>query len=158
MCFRWLPIREKNLFPAILPFWRLVIGFYLRTLNFFDYFQNSVTVKSREGYCGTKISSKLALFASFRCLPIEGIFLQILYNSQIFVLINEIIKCFFNVVAGFRRSYRLPIEEIYFRRTNLAFSIRYISEQISRLKLRHGRMRQLLGSMTANLNTAPTNT
>ena len=30
MCFRWLPIREKNLFFAILPFWRLFIGFYLR--------------------------------------------------------------------------------------------------------------------------------
>jgi hypothetical protein len=106
-----------------------------------------VTVKSREGYCGTKISSKLALFASFRCLPIEGTFLQILYNSRIFVLINEIIKCFFNYLAGFRRSHRLPIEEIYFRRTNSAFSIRYIGEKISRLNLRHGRVRQSMGSM-----------
>lgn len=106
-----------------------------------------MTVKSREGYCGTKISSKLALFASFRYLPIEGTFLQILYNSRFFVLINESIKCFFYYLAGFRRSHRLPIEEIYFRRTNLAFSIRYISEQISRLKLRHGRVRQSMGSM-----------
>ena len=100
-----------------------------------------MTVKSREGYCGTKISSKLALFASFRCLPIEGTFLQILYNSQIFVLINEIIKCFFNVVAGFSRSRRLLLEGTFYRRTNSAFSIRYISELISRLKLRHGRVK-----------------
>ena len=97
-------------------------------------------------------------FRLSRCLPIEGTFLQILYNSQIFVLINEIIKCFSNVVAGFSRSRRLLLEGIFYRRTNSAFSIRYISEQISRLKLRHGRMRQLLGSMTANVNTAPTNT
>ena len=89
---------------------------------------------------------------------LRGLFLQILYNSRIFVLINEIIKCIFNYLAGFRRSHRLPIEEIYFRRTNSAFSIRYINEQISRLNLRHGRVRQLLGSMTANMNTAPTNT
>ena len=109
----------------------------LEVINFFDYFQNSVTVKSREGYCGTKISSKLALFASFRCLPIEGTFLQILYNSRIFVLINEIIKCFFNVVAGFSRSRRLLLEGMFYRRTNSAFSIRYISEQLSCLKLRH---------------------
>ena len=97
-------------------------------------------------------------FRLSRCLPIEGTFLQILYNSQIFVLINEIIKCFSNVVAGFSRSRRLLLEGMFYRRTNSAFSIRYISEQISRLKLRHGRMRQLLGSMTANVNTAPTNT
>ena len=114
-----------------------------------------MTVKSREGYCGTKISSKLALFASFRCPPIEGTFLQILYNSQIFVLINEIIKCFFNFVAGFRRSHRLPIEEIYFCRTNLAFSIRYIGEKISRLNLRHGRVRQSLGSVDSKFEYCP---
>ena len=64
---------------------------------------------------------KVADFRLSRCLPIEGTFLQILYNSRIFVLINEIIKCFFYYLAVFRRSHRLPIEEIYFRRTNLAF-------------------------------------
>lgn len=94
-----------------------------------------------------EFSRKGLFFSHSRCLPIEGTFLQILYISQIFVLINEIIKCFFNFVAGFRRSHRLPIEEIYFRRTNLAFSIRYIGEKISRLKLRHGRVRQSMGSM-----------
>ena len=86
-------------------------------------------------------------FSHSRGLPIEGTFLQILYISQIFVLINEIIKCFFNFVAGFRRSRRLLLEGIFYRRTNLAFSIRYISEQISRLNLRHGRVRQSMGSM-----------
>ena len=105
-----------------------------------------------------EFSRKGLFFSHSRCLPIEGTFLQILYISQIFVLINEIIKCFFNFVAGFRRSHRLPIEEIYFRRTNLAFSIRYIGEKISRLNLRHGRVRQSLGVWVANLNTAPTNT
>ena len=105
-----------------------------------------------------EFSRKGLFFSHSRCLPIEGTFLQILYISQIFVLINEIIKCFFNFVAGFRRSHRLPIEEIYFRRTNSAFSIRYIGEKISRLNLRHGRVRQSMGSMTANVNTAPTNT
>ena len=105
-----------------------------------------------------EFSRKGLFFSHSRCLPIEGTFLQILYNSQIFVLINEIIKCFSNVVAGFSRSRRLLLEGMFYRRTNLAFSLRYISEQISRLKLRHGLMRQLLGSMTANMNTAPTNT
>ena len=62
---------------------------------------------------------------------------------------------FFNYLAGFRRSHRLPIEEIYFRRTNLAFSIRYISERISRLKLRHGRARQLLGSKDSKFEYCP---
>ena len=84
-----------------------------------------------------EFSRKGLFFSHSRCLPIEGTFLQILYNSRIFVLINESIKCFFYYLAGFRRSHRLPIEGIYFRRTNSALSIRYISEQISRLKLRH---------------------
>ena len=105
-----------------------------------------------------KFPLNLPFLLRFAAYLLRGLFLQILYNSRIFVLINEIIKCFFNYLAGFRRSHRLPIEEIYFRRTNSALSIRYISEQILRLKLRHGRMRQLLGSMTANMNTAPTNT
>ena len=65
---------------------------------------------------------------------------------------------FLKKVADFSHSRCLPIEGSFYFRTNSAFSIRYISEQISRLKLRHGRMRQLLGSMIANLNTAPTNT
>ena len=70
-------------------------------------------------------SENLALFSLFRCLPLRGIFfksakkstsrwlpiresfLQTLYNSQIFVLINEIIKIFsiswrvFVVLAGY---------------------------------------------------------
>lgn len=37
---------------------------------------------------------KVADFRISRCLPIEGIFWQTLYNSQLFVLINEIIKIF----------------------------------------------------------------
>ena len=105
-----------------------------------------------------EFSRKGVFFSHSRCLPIEGTFLQILYNSQIFVLINEIIKCFSNVVAGFSRSRRLLLEGMFYRRTNSAFSIRYINEQISRLNLRHGRVRQLLGSMIANMNTAPINT
>ena len=102
-----------------------------------------------------EFSRKGLFFSHSRCLPIEGTFLQILYISQIFVLINEIIKCFFNFVAGFHRSHRLPIEEIYFRRTNLAFSIRYIGEKISRLNLRHGRVRQSLGSMDSKFEYCP---
>ena len=90
--------------------------------------------------------SRKGLFFSYsRCLPIEGTFLQILYNSQIFVLINEIIKCFFNVVAGFSRSRRLLLEGMFYRRTNSAFSIRYIGEKISRLNLRHGTCEVLIG-------------
>ena len=58
----------------------------------------------------------------------------------------------------FSHSRCLPIEGTFYHGTIFAFSIRYISEQISRLKLRHGRVRQSLGSMTANLNTAPINT
>ena len=98
---------------------------------------------------------KVANFRLSRCLPIEGTFLQILYNSRIFVLINEIIKCFFNVVAGFSRSRRLLLEGMFYRRTNSAFSIRYISEQISRLNLRHGRVRQSLGSVDSKFEYCP---
>ena len=47
----------------------------------------------------------------------------------------------------FSHSRCLPIEGIFYRRTNLAFSIRYIGEKISRLNLRHGRVRQSMGSM-----------
>ena len=61
---------------------------------------------------------------------------------------------FLRNVADFSHSRWLLLERIFCRRTNSAFLIRYISEQLSRLKLRHGRMRQLLGSMIA----APTNT
>ena len=94
-----------------------------------------------------EFSRKGLFFSHSRCLPIEGTFLQILYISQIFVLINEIIKCFFNFVADFSHSRWLLLEGIFYRRTNSAFPIRYISEQISRLKLRHGRVRQSLGSV-----------
>ena len=102
MCFRWLPIREKNLFFAILPFWRLFIGFYLRALNSrAKFFEKSAT------------------------------------NSRRMKIIYEFLK----KVADFRLSRCLPIEGTFYRRTNSAFSIRYISEQILRLKLRHGRVK-----------------
>ena len=64
-------------------------------------------------------------------------------NSRRMKIIYEFLK----KVADFRLSRCLPIEGTFYRRTNSAFSIRYISEQISRLNLRHGRVRQLLGSM-----------
>ena len=70
----------------------------------------------------------------------------------------KIIYEFLKKVAGFSRSRRLLLEGMFYRRTNSAFSIRYIGEKISRLNLRHGRVRQSMGSMTANVNTAPTNT
>ena len=41
-----------------------------------------------------EFSRKGLFFSHSRCLPIEGTFLQILYISQFFVLINEIIKIF----------------------------------------------------------------
>ena len=98
---------------------------------------------------------KVADFRLSCCLPIEGTFLQILYNSQIFVLINEIIKCFSNVVAGFSRSRRLLLEGIFYRRTNSAFSIRYIGEKISRLNLRRGCVRQSMDSMDIKFEHCP---
>ena len=55
----------------------------------------------------------------------------------------------------FNHSRCLPIEGIYFRRTNSAFSIWYISEQISRLNLRHGRVRQSLGSVDSKFEYCP---
>ena len=54
---------------------------------------------------------------------------------------------FFQFRGGFKLFRCLPIEGIFYRRTNLAFSIRYISEKILRLNLRHGRVRQSLGSV-----------
>ena len=62
---------------------------------------------------------------------------------------------FLQKVADFSHSLCLPIEGIFYRRTNLAFSIRYISERISRLKLRHGRARQLLGSKDSKFGYCP---
>ena len=102
-----------------------------------------------------KFPLNLPFLLRFAAYLMRGLFLQILYNSLIFVLINEIIKCFFNFVAGFRCSHRLPIEGIYFRRTNSAFSIRYIGEKISRLNLRHGRVRQSLGSVDSEIEYCP---
>ena len=123
MCFRRLPNREKNLFFAILPFWHLFVGYYLRTLNFFDYFQNSVTVKIRGVY-----------FRYFSWLPLKGTFHLFLEqnslkksatNSGRMKTIYEFLK----KVADFSHSRWLPIEGIFYRRTNLAISIRYISEK-----------------------------
>lgn len=55
----------------------------------------------------------------------------------------------------FSHSRCLPIEGIFYRRTNLAFSIRYISEKILRLNLRHGRVRQSLGSVDREFEYCP---
>ena len=55
----------------------------------------------------------------------------------------------------FSHSRCLPIEGIFYRRTNLAFSIRYIGEKISRLNLRHGRVRQSLGSVDSEFEYCP---
>ena len=67
----------------------------------------------------------------------------------------KIIYEFLKKVVDFRLSRCLPIEGIYFRRTNLAFSIRYISEKILRLNLRHGRVRQSLGSVDSEFEYCP---
>ena len=62
---------------------------------------------------------------------------------------------FFQFRGGFKLFCCLPIEGIFYRRTNLAFSIRYISEKILRLNLRHGRVRQLLGSIDSKFEHCP---
>ena len=62
---------------------------------------------------------------------------------------------FFQFRGGFKLFRCLPIEGIFYRRTNLAFSIRYISEQISPLKLRHGHVRQLWGGMDSKIEYCP---
>ena len=116
MCFRWLPIREKNLFFAILPFWRLFIGFYLRTLNSRAKFFEKSATNSRRLKTIYEFLQKVAVFKLFRCLPIDGIF---------------------------------------YRRTNSAFSTRYISEQILCLNLRHGCVRQSMGSMDSKFGYCP---
>ena len=67
----------------------------------------------------------------------------------------KIIYEFLKKVVDFRLSRCLPIEGIYFRRTNSAFSIRNIGEKISRLKLRHGRVRQSLGSVDSKFEYCP---
>ena len=62
---------------------------------------------------------------------------------------------FLKKVVDFRLSRCLPIEGMFYRRTNLAFSIRYISEKILRLNLRHGRVRQSLGSVDSESEYCP---
>ena len=58
-------------------------------------------------------------------------------------------------MSDFSHSRCLPIEGTFYFRTNSAFSIRYISEQISRLNLRHGRVRQSLGSVDSKFEYCP---
>ena len=55
----------------------------------------------------------------------------------------------------FSHSRCLPIEGTFYHRTNFAVSIRYIDEQISRLNLRHGRVRQSLGSVDSKFEYCP---
>jgi hypothetical protein len=43
---------------------------------------------------------------------LERYFLQTLYNSRIFVLLDEVMKYFFDFVAVFSHSRRLPLEGI----------------------------------------------
>ena len=67
----------------------------------------------------------------------------------------KIIYEFLKKVAGFSRSRRLLLEGMFYRRTNSAFSIRYIGEKISRLNLRHRRVRQSLGSVGSKFEYCP---
>ena len=52
-------------------------------------------------------------FYQFRWLPNRKEFLQTLYNSRIFVLLDEVIKYFFDFVAGFSHSRCLPLRGIF---------------------------------------------
>ena len=90
-------------------------------LNLFDYFQNSVTVKSRG-----------VSFCWFRRLLLRGTFnfsRKVLRKSQQRIVGDWKIYEFLKKVADFRLSRCLPIEGTFYRRTNLTFSIRYISEK-----------------------------
>ena len=49
-------------------------------------------------------------FYQFHWLPNREEFLQTLYNSRIFVLLDEVMKYFFDFVAVFSHSRCLPIE------------------------------------------------
>jgi len=62
---------------------------------------------------------------------------------------------FLRNVADFSHSRWLLLEGIFYRRTNSAFSIRYISEQISRLKLRHGTCEAINGSVDSKFGYCP---
>ena len=53
------------------------------------------------------------LFADLAGYLIERNFLQTLYNSRIFVLLDEVIKYFFDFVAGFSHSRCLPLRGIF---------------------------------------------
>ena len=59
-----------------------------------------------------EIFFKSAKMSPSHWLPIRESFLQTLYNSRIFVLLNEVIKYFFDFVAGFSLFRRLPIEGV----------------------------------------------
>ena len=52
-------------------------------------------------------------FYQFRWLPNREEFLQTLYNSRIFVLLDEVIKYFFDFVAGFSHSRCLLLRGIF---------------------------------------------
>ena len=52
----------------------------------------------------------VSVFYQFRWLPNREEFLQTLYNSSIFVLLDEVIQYFFDFVSGFSHSRCLPIE------------------------------------------------
>ena len=117
-------------FPLNLPFLRRFAAYHLEGLliSHAKFFEKSAT-NSRRLKTIYEFLQKVADFSHSRCLPIEGTFSQTLYNLRIFVLINERMKYFSIFVAGFSCFHRLPIEEIFYRRTNLAFSIRCVSER-----------------------------
>ena len=58
------------------------------------------------------------LFADLAGYLLERYFPRILYNSRIFVLLDEVVKYFFDLVAGFSHSRRLPIEGAIWRTVN----------------------------------------
>ena len=53
------------------------------------------------------------LFADLAGYLLERYFPRILYNSRIFVLLDEVIKYFFDFVAGFSHSRCLPLRGIF---------------------------------------------
>ena len=131
-------MREKFIFCdlALLASFRRLL---LEDIKFFDYFQNSVIVKIRGVY-----------FRYFAGYHLEGRFISRAKFSEKDSNESGRMKtmCEFSRKGlFFSHSRCLPIEGIFYRRTNLAFSIRYISEKILRLNLRHGRVRQSMGSV-----------
>ena len=103
------------------------------------------------------------LFANLAAYLLERNFSKTLYNSRIFVLLDEVIKYFFNFVAGFSRSRCLPLRGIFIswsmanfcRKSSQLISRRYFFDFVAGFNPFCRLPIEVIKKESRNLNTTP---